>query len=133
MVNPAVTPAFRRRLFAWLLASCTFSIFAYAQPAPVITGETAVCQGDAYFYATTYTVGHTWAWTVTSGGTILPVRVEYSRCWRLKSWDGFMIPKPFATVHITFDTLHQIAPTADEWAFEEERARLEMRLRAGAG
>ena len=66
-----------------------------------------------------------------TGGTILPVRVEYSRCWRLKSWDGFKIPKPFATVHITFDTLHQIPPTADEWAFEEERARLETRLRAG--
>ncbi len=71
MVNPAVTPAFRRRLFAWLLASCTFSIFAYAQPTPVITGEQAVCQGDAYFYATTYTAGHTWAWTVTPGGIIL--------------------------------------------------------------
>ena len=66
-----------------------------------------------------------------SGGSILPVRVEYSRCWRLKSWDGFMIPKPFATVHITFDALHQVGPTADERAFEEERARLETKLRAG--
>ena len=66
-----------------------------------------------------------------SGGSILPVRVEYSRCWRLKSWDGFMIPKPFATVHITFDMLHQVVPTADERAFEEERARLETSLRAG--
>lgn len=71
MVNPAVTPAFRKRLFAWLLASCTFSIFAFAQPTPVITGETAVCQGDVYFYATTFTPSHTWAWTLTPGGDIV--------------------------------------------------------------
>ncbi len=71
MLNPAVTPAFRRRLFAWLLASCTFSIFAYGQPTPVITGETVACQGDAFFYATTFIPGSSWAWTVSPGGTIL--------------------------------------------------------------
>ncbi|MBK9017247.1 MAG: hypothetical protein IPM82_26100 [Saprospiraceae bacterium] len=71
MVNPAVTPAFRRRLFAWLLASCTFSIFAYAQPVPIISGETAACQNDAYFYTTINTPGNTYAWTVSPGGAIL--------------------------------------------------------------
>ncbi|MES2709819.1 MAG: lysophospholipid acyltransferase family protein [Verrucomicrobiota bacterium] len=31
---------------------------------------------------------------------ILPVRVEYARAWRLKSWDRFFIPHPFSEVHI---------------------------------
>ena len=29
---------------------------------------------------------------------IIPMRVVYSRCWRLKSWDRFCIPKPFSRV-----------------------------------
>jgi lysophospholipid acyltransferase (LPLAT)-like uncharacterized protein len=32
---------------------------------------------------------------------VMPVRVEVSRAWRLKSWDRFQIPKPFARVTIT--------------------------------
>ena len=68
-----------------------------------------------------------------TGGFILPVHVTYSSCWRLKSWDGFMIPKPFATVNITFDLLHQIPPTADETEFEYQRVRLERMLRTQHG
>ncbi len=63
-----------------------------------------------------------------TGGFVLPVHVTYSRSWRLKSWDGFMIPKPFAKVSITFDTLHQVPPTADETEFEVQRLRLERAL-----
>jgi PKD-like domain len=71
MLNPAVTPAFRKRLFAFLLASCTFSILVFAQPSPVITGETVVCQPNAYIYSTNLTPGHTYAWTISPGGAIL--------------------------------------------------------------
>ena len=60
-----------------------------------------------------------------TGGFVLPVRVRYSRFWQLKSWDGFMIPKPFATVEITFDTLHKVPPTTDDAAFEAERVRMQ--------
>ena len=63
-----------------------------------------------------------------TGGEVLPVHVEYSRCWRLKSWDGFMIPKPFATVAITFDTVHRVPLTADETEFEAQRQQLEQKL-----
>ncbi len=70
MVNPAVTPAFRRRLFAFLLASCTFSIFAFAQPTPDITGVSVACQFNAYVYSTPFVAGHTWSWTTTAGGVI---------------------------------------------------------------
>jgi lysophospholipid acyltransferase (LPLAT)-like uncharacterized protein len=33
---------------------------------------------------------------------IIPVGVSASRSWRLKSWDRFMIPKPFARVTIAY-------------------------------
>jgi lysophospholipid acyltransferase (LPLAT)-like uncharacterized protein len=36
---------------------------------------------------------------------VMPVRVEYSRKWELKSWDRFQIPKPFSRATIT------LAPT----------------------
>lgn len=31
---------------------------------------------------------------------ILPVRVEYAKAWRLKSWDRFFIPHPFSEVRV---------------------------------
>jgi hypothetical protein len=68
-----------------------------------------------------------------TGGFIMPIHVTYSSFWRLKSWDGFMIPRPFATVDITFDLLHQVPPTADETAFEYQRLRLERMLRPQHG
>ena len=68
-----------------------------------------------------------------TGGKVFPMHIEYSRCWRLKSWDGFMIPKPFATVHITFDALHEIPATADEAEFEDQRVRLERMMRPQHG
>ncbi|MEY4608615.1 MAG: hypothetical protein RL625_832 [Gemmatimonadota bacterium] len=33
---------------------------------------------------------------------IVPVRCEVAHAWRLKSWDRFLIPKPFARVTITY-------------------------------
>ena len=63
-----------------------------------------------------------------TGGFVLPVRVRYSRFWQVKSWDGFMIPKPFATVEITFDTLHNVPLTTDDAAFEAERVRMQEKL-----
>jgi len=60
-----------------------------------------------------------------TGALVMPIRVQYSRFWQLKSWDAFRIPKPFARVHITLLPLHPVPPTQDETAFEAERARLE--------
>jgi hypothetical protein len=65
----------------------------------------------------------------STGAKVLPVRVRYSRCWRLKSWDAFQIPKPFARVDVTLLPLETIAPTADAELFERERARIEAILR----
>ncbi|HEX4640377.1 MAG TPA: lysophospholipid acyltransferase family protein, partial [Chthoniobacterales bacterium] len=30
-----------------------------------------------------------------SGAPIVPIHMEYSSCWRMKSWDRFVVPKPF--------------------------------------
>ncbi|MEA3208989.1 MAG: hypothetical protein QOE70_2046 [Chthoniobacter sp.] len=68
-----------------------------------------------------------------TGGYILPIHVTFSGFWRLKTWDGFMIPKPFCRVDITFDLLHEIPPSADEAEFEYQRVRLERMLRPQHG
>ncbi len=68
-----------------------------------------------------------------TGGLILPIHVTYSSYWQLKTWDGFMIPKPFSKVHITFDILHAIPPTAGETEFEDQRVRLERMMRPQHG
>ena len=63
-----------------------------------------------------------------AGGTVIPMHIAYSRCWRLRSWDGFMIPKPFATVRITLDPLYEIPRTTTEEEFERERVKLEQQM-----
>lgn len=64
-----------------------------------------------------------------TGAPIMPVHVEYSNYWELKSWDRFRIPKPFSRVIVTFVSLETIGETADEAAFEAERQRIETLLR----
>jgi lysophospholipid acyltransferase (LPLAT)-like uncharacterized protein len=68
-----------------------------------------------------------------TGGFVLPIHVAYSHCWQLNSWDGFMIPRPFAKVNITFDVPHEIPHTETEEAFEHQRARLERLMRPSEG
>ena len=63
-----------------------------------------------------------------TGALIMPIRVHYSRCWRLKTWDSFEIPKPFATVNIVLLPLYRVAPASSAEEFELERARLERIL-----
>lgn len=62
---------------------------------------------------------------------ILPVRVHYAKCWRLKSWDGFMIPKPFSRVDVTLLPLETVQPTENAAAFDAERNRIADILRNG--
>ena len=39
-----------------------------------------------------------------SGAVIVPIRAAASRAWRLKSWDRFMIPMPFARIDVSYGT-----------------------------
>lgn len=66
-----------------------------------------------------------------SGAPLLPVHVHVERCWRLKSWDRFIIPKPFSRVEVRLGPFHPVAATTDEEQFEAERLKLEQVLRGG--
>ncbi len=60
-----------------------------------------------------------------SGAGVIPVNMEYSSYWRVKSWDRFILPKPFSRVRVVFGPPHRVAATASEEAFERERQRLQ--------
>ncbi len=49
-----------------------------------------------------------------SGAAILPIAVAASKSWRLGSWDSFMIPKPFATVVVSYSApIYMCEETSD--------------------
>ena len=56
---------------------------------------------------------------------VVPGSMEFSSCWRFKSWDRFFIPRPFSTVRVIFGVPLQIAATPTDDEFEAERLRLE--------
>jgi lysophospholipid acyltransferase (LPLAT)-like uncharacterized protein len=60
-----------------------------------------------------------------SGAPVVPIHMEYSSSWRLKSWDRFVVPRPFAKLRAIFGAPIHVAPTADTEQFEAERLRLQ--------
>jgi hypothetical protein len=60
-----------------------------------------------------------------SGAPIVPIHMEYSSCWRLKSWDRFVVPKPFATLRAIFGEPITIPPLENAEQFEREQLRLQ--------
>jgi lysophospholipid acyltransferase (LPLAT)-like uncharacterized protein len=60
-----------------------------------------------------------------SGAPIVPIHMEYSRCWRLKSWDRFVVPRPFATLRAIFGAPVRILPLDSPEQFEAEQLRLQ--------
>jgi len=68
----------------------------------------------------------------TSETEIVPIHITYSSAWRLKSWDRFVIPKPFSLVSVTFDEPRKIRKGISEEDFEAERLALEKCLTIGA-
>jgi hypothetical protein len=60
-----------------------------------------------------------------SGALVIPVNMEYSRCWRVKSWDRFILPRPFSKVRVIFGPPHRVRSTSRPEEFEAERLRLQ--------
>ena len=60
-----------------------------------------------------------------TGAPVIPVNLEYSSCWRVKSWDRFIIPKPFSKVRVVIGEPQQIRSTTSDQEFEHERLRLQ--------
>jgi len=63
-----------------------------------------------------------------TGAPVVPIHLEYSRCWRLKSWDRFVVPQPFARLRARFGAPLQIGPATDAAQFEAERLRLQKAM-----
>ena len=57
-----------------------------------------------------------------TGALIVPIRASASRAWRLRSWDRFLIPRPFARVTVTLGPLTPVqAATARDAAADAPR------------
>ncbi len=56
-----------------------------------------------------------------SGAAILPIAAHATSAWRLASWDGFLIPKPFARVTVAYgNPAEVVAPNARAAAEQAE-------------
>lgn len=64
----------------------------------------------------------------STGAPIVPIHVRFSSAWRLKTWDRFVIPKPFSHVEVTFGDPIQVPRGMDPDTFETERLKLESLL-----
>ena len=54
-----------------------------------------------------------------TGVPIVPIRASASSAWRLKSWDRFLIPKPFARVTVTMGPLTRVVADSPRAAAEQ--------------
>lgn len=61
--------------------------------------------------------------SMRSGVPIIGIRSEVSRAWRMRSWDRFAIPQPFARVRLTYSD-PWVPPDAGEAAVAELQRRL---------
>ena len=64
----------------------------------------------------------------STGAPIIPVHVKFTSAWRLKTWDRFVIPKPFSRVEVTFAEAIHLPRGMDAETFENERLRIENLL-----
>jgi len=67
-----------------------------------------------------------------SDSFILPVAASADRAWRLRSWDRFMIPKPFARVTVAYGTPTKVL-AASARAAAEEAPRFERLMTEAIG
>ena len=64
----------------------------------------------------------------SSGAPIIPIHVEFTSALRLKTWDRFVIPRPFSRVVLTFAEPHFLPRGMDPETFEKERLIIENLL-----
>ena len=65
-----------------------------------------------------------------SEAAVVPFNMEYSSYWRLKSWDRFIVPRPFSKVRVIIGQPHRVKSTSTDEEFEAERLRLQNALMA---
>lgn len=62
------------------------------------------------------------------GKSIIPVSINASRYWSIRSWDNFQIPKPFCTLTFIVGTPVEIPRDLDEKGIEEWRLKVQAAL-----
>ncbi len=67
-----------------------------------------------------------------TGARIIPMHARFSRCIRMKTWDGFIIPLPFSKVSVTIGEPLEIPEKLSDDEFEAARKQLEELLKNGA-
>ena len=65
-----------------------------------------------------------------SGAAVVPINMEYSAYWRVKSWDKFILPRPFSKVRVIFGQPYHVKSTSTDDEFEAERLRLQNAMMA---
>ncbi len=65
-----------------------------------------------------------------TGAQVVPVNMEYSSCWRLRSWDRFILAKPFSRVRVIIGKPVAITATTTAEEFAAERGRLQAAMMA---
>ncbi|MGC6427611.1 MAG: lysophospholipid acyltransferase family protein [Akkermansiaceae bacterium] len=67
----------------------------------------------------------------TTGLPIIPITLLVDECWRLKTWDRFIIPKPFSRMRLIFGEPLELSRKLSEDEFEAARVSLQTRMREG--
>ena len=65
-----------------------------------------------------------------TGGSLVPFCVNASKCWQLKSWDNFQIPKPGAKLTMVVGDPIEVPPNLSEEELEAYRVNAEAALLA---
>src|SRR5207249_1270807 len=65
-----------------------------------------------------------------SGLPIVPIATASRRCWRLRSWDRFRVPRPFTRVLVAYGEPIPVPPGIEGETLEAWRARVESALAA---
>lgn len=63
-----------------------------------------------------------------AGAPVIPVNMEYTSSWRLRSWDRFILPRPFSKVRVIVGEPLSVKSTASDAEFEAERLRLQTAM-----
>ena len=66
-----------------------------------------------------------------TGAPVVPVHIRFHSAWRLRTWDRFVIPKPFSRVEVTFAGMVDAAALLAGTDQETARSHLEELLIAG--
>ncbi len=59
---------------------------------------------------------------------IVPVGISADRAWYFKSWDRFMLPKPFATIRFVFGDLIHVSDASGKMEVESVRSHLQSAM-----